>query len=87
MRTFSRLRQRLARVAIGRQLYAAFALVLVLTAVVGGVALNGLSRVDAQAASLADKWLRGVGLLAEIRNALVDVRELEIKHSRSADAS
>ena len=87
MRTLSRLRQRLARVSVGRQLYAAFSLVLVLTAVVGGVALNGLARVDAQAAGLADKWLRGVGLLADMRNALVEAREFEIKHSRTADAS
>ena len=87
MKRLSRLSQRLAGVAVGRQLYAAFSLVLLLTALVGGLALNGLSRVDAQAASLADKWLHGVGLLAEIRGALVDAREFEVKHSRTADTS
>ena len=36
---------------------------------------------------LHDKWLRGVGQLAQARAALVDAREFEIKHSRTADKS
>ena len=58
-----------------------------LTAVVGGVGLNRLGRIDAKADALAGKWLLGVGVLADTRAALVDAREYEIKHSRSADAS
>ncbi|HWH80930.1 MAG TPA: methyl-accepting chemotaxis protein [Burkholderiaceae bacterium] len=83
----SRWRGRLARMGVGRQLYAAFTLSLVLTAAVGALALDGLARVDAQSAALADKWLRGVGLLADIRNALVEVRDNEVKHGRTGDSS
>jgi methyl-accepting chemotaxis protein len=84
---FSRLRERIGRMAVGHQLYAAFSLILVLTALVGVVALTGLARVDAQAAGLANKWLQGVGLLADIRVAMVDARDYEVKHSRTADSS
>ena len=87
MKILSRWHGTLARLSVGHQLSAAFAVVLVLTAVVGGVGLNGLSRVDAQADALAGKWLLGVGVLADTRTALVDAHEYEVKHSRTADAS
>ena len=89
MKILSRLHGTLERLSVGQQLSAAFAVVLVLTAVVGGVGLNGLSRVDAQADALAGKWLLGVGVLADTRTALVDAHEYEyeVKHSRTADAS
>jgi len=87
MKILSRLRDTFGRMAVRQQLTVAFSIILLLTATVGGVALNGLSRVDAQAEALASKWLRGVGFLAELRVALVDVREHEIKHSRTADSS
>jgi len=87
MKTLSHLRDTFGRMAVRTQLTAAFSIILLLTATVGGVALNGLSRVDAQADALASKWLQGVGFLAELRVGLVDVREYEIKHSRTADSS
>ena len=87
MNKLIRLRERVGRMAVGHQLYAAFSLILVLTALVGGLALNGLTRVDAEAERLANKWLQGVGLLADIRVALVEAREYEIKHGRTADKS
>jgi methyl-accepting chemotaxis protein len=87
MKILSRLRGTLDRLSVGQQFSAAFAVVLVLTAVVGGVGLSGLGRVDAQADALAGKWLLGVGVLADTRAALVEAREYEVKHSRTADAS
>jgi methyl-accepting chemotaxis protein len=87
MTTLSHLRDTFGRMAVRTQLTAAFSIILLLTAIVGGVAFNGLSRVNAQADALAAKWLHGVGLLAELRVDLVDVREYEIKHSRTADTS
>ena len=87
MKTFSHLRDTLGRLTVRQQLIAAFSIILLLTATVGGVALNGLSRVDAQADNLASKWLEGVGFLAELRVGMVDVRDYEIKHSRTADSS
>ena len=87
MKILSRLRDSLGHMAVRHQLTAAFSIILLLTAIVGGVAFNGLSRVNAQADALATKWLQGVGLLAELRVGLVDAREYEIKHSRTADSS
>ena len=76
-----------ARLSIRQQLYAAFALVLVVTAILGGVALVGLFRVDVQTEALAGKWLQGVGHLSSARSTLIEARELEIKHSRTDDKS
>jgi methyl-accepting chemotaxis protein len=77
----------LARLGVGWQLAGAFGLVLVLAAAVGSVALVALARVDTRAAELEDKWLTGVGLLAEMRSAAVEMREMEVKHSRTDDKS
>jgi methyl-accepting chemotaxis protein len=75
------------RMSVGRQMYAAFAIVLLLTAVLGSVALVALTQVDRQAKELSAKWLQGVGRLAEVRLAVLEARDLEIKHSRTADRS
>ena len=77
----------LARLSVGRQLQLAFGTVLVLMAVLGGVAVWGLQQVDRQAEALAGKWLRGVGELAQMRIAQLEVRSFEIKHSRTDDES
>ena len=87
MKILFHLRDTFGRITVRQQLTGAFSIILLLTATVGGVALNGLSRVDAQASALASKWLQGVGFLAEMRVGLVDAREYEIKHSRTADTS
>ena len=87
MKHLSRLRARVGRMAVGHQLFAAFTTVLVLTALVGGVALTGLARVEAQAGALAGKSLQGAGLLADIRSAMIEARDYEVKHSRTADTS
>ncbi|MEO8058671.1 MAG: methyl-accepting chemotaxis protein [Burkholderiales bacterium] len=87
MKILSRLRDTFGHMAVRQQLTAAFSTILLLTALVGGVAYNGLARVNAQADALATKWLQGVGFLADLRVGLVDTREFEIKHSRTADPS
>jgi len=87
MRVIASIRARLARLSVGSQLYAAFGTLLVLTGVLGGLSIWGLQQVDRQARSLADKWLQGVGHLADSRAALIEMREYEVKHSRTDDAS
>jgi methyl-accepting chemotaxis protein len=77
----------MGRMRVAHQLRAAFTLIIVLTAMVGGVALFELSRVHAQAEALAGKWLVGAGQLSDVRAAFVEAREFEVKHSRSADRS
>jgi methyl-accepting chemotaxis protein len=76
-----------AHLRVGQQLFAAFSIVLVLTGFVGGIALDGLVRVDAEANALAKKWLQGVGLLTTARAAVLESRDFEIKHSRTSDHS
>jgi methyl-accepting chemotaxis protein len=87
MKYLSKFSAALARLGVGVQLGMAFGLVLVLAALVGGVALMALARVDTRAGELEDKWLTGVGLLAEVRNAVVEMRDMEVKHSRTDDKS
>ena len=84
---WNRVRAATGGMSVRGQLFAAFGLLIALTGVVGGVALAGLGSVDRQADALATRWLRGVGLLADVRSALVEARDHEVKLSRTADAS
>ena len=84
---WNRVRAATGGMSVRGQLFAAFGLLIALTGVVGGVALAGLGSVDRQADALATRWLRGVGLLADVRSALVEARDQEVKLSRTADAS
>ena len=77
----------LGRMSVGRQMYTAFAVVLVMMAALGGVALQALVQEDQRATELSAKWLHGVGLLAEARLAVLEARETEVKHSRTSDRS
>jgi methyl-accepting chemotaxis protein len=77
----------LDRLPVGRQLFAAFAAILVLTAALGATALVGLRSVDGEAIALSEKWLKGVGDLSDARALLVEAREFEVKHSRTDDSS
>ena len=87
MNIFSALSTALGRMGVGRQVVSAFMLVLALTAALGAVALLAMSRMDSRSDALSSKWLHGVGQLSEVRSALVEHRELEVKHSRTADTS
>ena len=80
-----RLRDAAGRLRVGQQLYGAFAVLIALTAAIGGLALYGLARSDAEAGVLAGKWLQGVGHLAVARSAVLESRDFEIKHSRVED--
>ena len=75
------------RWSVQRQLFAAFGSLMLMMAALGGMAVWGLQHVDRQAESLSDKWLQGVGQLATARNALLELRDLEVKHSRTDDRS
>jgi methyl-accepting chemotaxis protein len=87
MKFFAKLGAAAAQLGVRVQLAGAFGLVLVLAAAVGSVALVALARVDTRAAELETKWMSGIGLLAEMRNAAVEMREMEVKHSRTDDKS
>ena len=87
MSLLSRTRESFSRLRVGQQLFGAFSIILVLTAVGGGFALDSLARVDAQVKVLAGKWLQGVGQLAVTRAAGLESRAFEVKHSRAEDRS
>jgi methyl-accepting chemotaxis protein len=85
------LSQRLAgfigRRPLAHQLFGAFGIVLVLTALVGVAADLGLARVNVAAQTLSTQRLPGVGELANARIGMLGAREFEVKHSRASDAS
>ncbi len=87
MKVFASLRTGLEEASVKTKLLGAFGALLVLTALVGGVSLFGLKSVNHEADDLARKWLAGVSHLAEARSAVILVRELEIKHSKTDDNS
>ncbi len=87
MKVVTRELDRFAQVRIGARLTMAFAVVLGLTALLGAVAVVSLAKVDETAMELADKWLPSVGDTSAARAAILEVRELEVKHARAADAS
>jgi len=76
-----------SRMGVGRQLTITFALVLALVAALGAVSLLSLAKEAEQARTLADKWLAGVGHLAEARAVIIEMRDLEVKHSHTSDRS
>ena len=76
-----------ARWGVARQLGTAFTVLLLLTAVLGALSVWSLARVNDRASEVAVKWLAGVGHLAEVRLRAIEVRDLEIKHSRTSDRS
>ncbi len=76
-----------SRMSVARQLTLAFAFALAITALLGAVALVSLAKEDASARELSDKWLAGVGHLAQARAAVIEMREMEVKHSRTEDRS
>ena len=77
----------IARLPVGRQLFGAFAAILLLTTLLGISGLVGLNSVNGEAAYLSKKWLKGVGDLSDSRSLMVESRDFELKHSRTADSS
>ena len=87
MKTLSRLANWSASLRIGVRLSGAFAAVLTLTALLGAASIVNLARVNQTSAELAEDWLPGVRDTSAARTVILEVRELEVKHARAADAS
>lgn len=71
------------RLGLSGQLHLAFALVVLLTVAVGAVGLLGLHHAGAKTSALSEKWLPGVGGIASARAAVIEARDIEIRHSRT----
>jgi methyl-accepting chemotaxis protein len=87
MKRYFRIPKIVANLRIGMQLSLAFAVVLCLTALSGGAAVFNLARVNQTSDDLAHKWLPVVGHASSARIAVLEFRELELKHTRATDAS
>ena len=71
---------------IGFKLLGAFLLVLSLTVVLGVFSIFKLAQVNQVSSDLAVKWMPSVGHSTSMRSAMLEVRELEVKHAHAADA-
>ena len=87
MKLAARARSGLDRLSVGTKLVASFAAVLLLTAALGGVSYLALSRVYRTSDELASKWMPAVGHLTNARSALLELRDLELRHAHATDAS
>jgi len=79
--------RRLQALSVAGQLWLAFGSMLALTALLGGGALVAMQRMDQQAGQLDAKWLASVGHLSTARTGLLEMRQYEVKHSRTDDRS
>jgi methyl-accepting chemotaxis protein len=87
MKPFGTLKNRLARARMSVKLTVSFLTVIGLCALLGATALLALSRLQDAADDLATRWLPVVGHAATIRATLIEIRDLELKHTRAPDAS
>ncbi|HEX5355811.1 MAG TPA: methyl-accepting chemotaxis protein [Aquabacterium sp.] len=67
-------------IKLGKKLGAAFAVVVVLTMLVGGFAVRQLSVINGNTADIATNWLPSVRLLSDMRDALAEHRRAEALH-------
>jgi methyl-accepting chemotaxis protein len=72
---------------IGLRLGIGFALVLALTVALAGFSLLKMGQISDASAELSAKWLPGVAHIGAARAAVLEFRELELKHVRAADES
>jgi methyl-accepting chemotaxis protein len=77
----------IARLGVAQQLALAFGGLLLLLAALGGAALWDLKRIDAAAGALAERWVPDLDDVAQARAALLESRDAEVKHGRTADTS
>ena len=73
--------ERFSRLSLG------FGVGVVLAGAVGGVGLAGLHQVGSRTDELSARWLPGVAQLATSRAALLEMRDFEVRHSRTDDRS
>jgi methyl-accepting chemotaxis protein len=87
MKLLARLQRGILHLRIGTRLSLAFAAVLGLTALIGVFAVVNLARVNSTATNLAQNWMPGLATTGTVRALMLEFRELEVKHARSADTS
>ena len=86
MNPIPRLSRRLASMKIGAQLIGSFVTVLVLTATLGGFGLLQLAKVNNVSLEMTEVVLPGIGHTTTMRTAILEMRDMEVKHTQAADA-
>jgi CHASE3 domain sensor protein len=86
LKKISALGARFAALGIGMRLGVAFAIVLVLAAIVGATSVVALTTVRNASNALSRTWMPLIATTAALRASALEVRELEVKHSKAADA-
>ncbi len=86
MNLFNRISRWTAGFKIGTQLLVAFMALIVLTAGLGGYAILQLAKVKGASDALNSHWMPSIGHTTSIRASLIDLGELQAKHTRAADA-
>ena len=71
---------KLSDVKLGKKLGAAFAALVLLTVLVGGMALGQMSRINANTEDIATNWLPSMRVLADMRDALDEFLRGEALH-------
>jgi methyl-accepting chemotaxis protein len=71
---------------IGTQLIGSFVIVLVLTAVLGGFALLQLEKLNNVSHEVTEVVLPGIGHTTAMRTAMLEMRDMEVRHTQAADA-
>ncbi|MET0333764.1 MAG: MCP four helix bundle domain-containing protein, partial [Rhizobacter sp.] len=87
MTWFTRAATWFAGIRIGARLTLSFTVVLLLTAMLGTASIVNLAKVNRTSTELADKWLPSVADVGLARAAVLEFRELEVKHTRAEDDS
>jgi methyl-accepting chemotaxis protein len=86
MNAFARISRWMVSLKIGTQLTASFAIVLVLTVLLGGFALLQLKKINTVSHEITDKVVPGIGHTTSMRTAILELRDLEVRHTQAADA-
>ena len=76
----------IASLKIGAQLVGGFATVLALTALLGVFGLLQLEKVNRVAQEMSDTVLPGIGHTTSMRTAILEMRDMEVKHVMAPDA-
>jgi methyl-accepting chemotaxis protein len=87
MKTTLRLTAVLDRLTVAQRLFAAFAVMLTLSAALGATGILSLLKANEGADALAGKWMTGLGDLAQARTQVVELRANEVRHSKTGDKS
>lgn len=76
-----------SKMRIGSKLILAFTVVLGMTVLLSGFGIFALAKVNRASSDLALKWMPSVGYITNMRAAVLEFREFEVKHTRAEDAS